>query len=104
MTPEDFVRCFSKEKQSLLEAYLNPESGSLAAQKIKSLGLDPEQLQQMESIVDDILTDTFYTLLLGLDGAAAIGGRQMMYRLYDEEGNELTGELEGYAWEHFHGR
>ena len=56
----------------------------------------------MKRIVAGILTDVFYSVLLGLDGAASISGEQLLYRLYDEEGNELLGELEGLAYERFH--
>ena len=47
--------------------------------------------------------DVFYTFLLALDGAASLGGEQVLYKLYDEDGSELTGELEGLAWERLHG-
>ncbi|KWT68142.1 hypothetical protein APV28_3336 [Comamonas testosteroni] len=45
-----------------------------------------------------------YTLLLGLDGAASIGGEQQTYTLHDEDGNLISdgGELEAAAWEAFH--
>jgi hypothetical protein len=41
--------------------------------------------------------------LLGLDGEASIGDKQTMYKLFDEENNELTGgEIEVSAYEYFH--
>ena len=53
--------------------------------------------------MDGALTDMCYTILLGLDGEANIGGTQEMYKIYDESGSELTGgEIEAYAWEYFH--
>lgn len=33
-----------------------------------------------------MLTDKLHTLLLGLDGAASIGGTQRPYRILDEDG------------------
>ena len=52
-----------------------------------------------------IETDAFYTLLLGLDGAASIGDVQQMYQIRDEKGNPIldSGDLEVEAWEQFHG-
>ncbi|WP_181858425.1 hypothetical protein [Winogradskyella arenosi] len=47
------------------------------------------------------MTDVFYTILLGLDGCASIGGIQETYELKDENGNQLNGEIEGYAYEYF---
>ncbi|CAN5850756.1 hypothetical protein BH24DEI2_BH24DEI2_03930 [soil metagenome] len=66
--------------------------------------LDARRQETLERIIDGVLTDVFYTFLLGLDGAASLGEKQVVYRLYDEEENELTGELEGLAWEHFYGK
>ncbi len=58
----------------------------------------------MDSLVDVILTDTFYTLLLGLDGSASIGDSQEAYRILDEQGELVSdcGDLEAEAYEHFH--
>ena len=52
-----------------------------------------------------MLTDVFYTLLLGLDGAASLGGVQAAYRILTAEGLEVSagdGELEAEAWKQFH--
>jgi hypothetical protein len=56
-------------------------------------------------VLDGVLTDAFYTVLLALDGAASLGGRQVTYSLRDEGGREPTGsgEIEAAAWERFHG-
>lgn len=56
----------------------------------------------MKKILDDSFTDIFYSILLGLDGCASIGGIQEMYDLKDEKGNQLSGEIEGYAYEYIH--
>ncbi len=55
----------------------------------------------MRRIVDGILTDSLYTVLLGLDGAASIGGRQEMFDLRAEDGTRLSGSgiLEALAYE-----
>lgn len=51
-----------------------------------------------------MLTDSFYTLLLALDGAASSGGRQEMFDLRAEDGTPITGsgKLEALAYERFH--
>ena len=103
MTPTEFVECCAKERESLLAEYTNPKSESLVARGIVSLNLDDEQKIAMRRIVEDMLTDVFYTFLLALDGATSLGGEQVSYKLYDEEGNELTSDLEGLAWERFYG-
>ncbi len=52
------------------------------------------------------LTDTFYTILLGLDGSASLGGIQQSYHIRDERGDVVCtgdGAIEGLAYTHFHG-
>lgn len=41
--------------------------------------------------------------MLALDGEASLGGIQMMYKLFDEDGNELTGSgnIESGAFKQF---
>jgi hypothetical protein len=105
MTIEQFVDCCAKERASLLATYLTPGSASQVAADIETLRLSDEQKRLMERIVGGILTDAFYTLLLGLDGAASIGGVQEVYDLRASDGTRLTGigELEALAYERFHG-
>lgn len=105
MTPKEFVELFYKDKTDYLKSCLDENSGNLlAAEKLKALHLNDEQKQIMAEAVDVILTDAYYSFLLGIDGGANIGGSQVTYKLYDEDGNLITdgGELEGYIWEYFH--
>ena len=102
MNTEEFVKAFYKEKQDFLTEYLSKNSESEVGQLIKSLNLSDQQTETMKKIMDGTLTDIFYTILLGLDGCASIGGIQEMYDLKDEDGNQLNGEIEGYAYEYFH--
>ena len=102
MNTEEFVRAFYKEKQDFLTEYLSENSESEVGQLIKTLNLTDQQTETMKKIMDGTLTDIFYTILLGLDGCASIGGIQEMYDLKDEGGNQLSGEIEGYAYEYFH--
>lgn len=68
------------------------------------MDLSPEQTQQLREMLDVFTTDTLYTLLLGLDGSAALGGDQCHYTLLDEDGSVIAeeGDLEAaaYAWLH----
>ena len=72
--------------------------------QIKAMDLSAKELKALRAVLDGVLTDAFYTVLLALDGAASLGGKQVTYSLRDEDGNELTGgEIEASAWERFHG-
>ncbi|MFC5271816.1 hypothetical protein [Adhaeribacter terreus] len=105
MTPEDFIKGFYNEKEDLLQLYFNNEYEISIGKLINSLNLKDDKKATLYKILEQTLTDSMYTILLGLDGAASIRNRQEMYKLLDEEGNELTGgEIESYAWEYFHSK
>lgn len=105
MTPEEFVKLFYHEKTDFFNEYFSKDSDLAVTKLIESLDFTSEQLETMKSIVDGILDDVFYTILLGIDGEANIGGKQIDYKLFDEEGNELTvsGRIEAAAGEIFQG-
>ena len=101
MNTEEFVKAFHTEKQDFLREYLSQNSETEVGQLIKSLKLTDQQTEIMKKVLDSSFTDIIYTILLGLDGCASIGGIQEMYDLKDENGNQLSGEIEGYAYEYF---
>ena len=101
MNTEELVKAFYTEKQDFLKEYLSENSETEVGQLIKSLNLTDEQNVIMEKVMNSTLTDVFYTILLGIDGSASIGGVQETYELKDENGNLLNGEIEGYAYEYF---
>lgn len=103
MTPKEFVELFYNDKTEYLRTCLDENSGISVSSKIKSLNLNDEQKQIMAEIVDGILSDVYYSILLGIDGCASIGHHQYSYKLYDEDNNLITsgGQLEGVVWEFF---
>jgi hypothetical protein len=101
MNTEELVKAFYNEKQNFLKEYLSENSKTEVGQLIKSLYLTKEQDVIMEKVMNSTLTDVFYTILLGLDGCASIGGVQEMYTLKDKNGNQLNGEIESFAYEYF---
>ena len=104
MTPKEFVELFYNEKNESLKQYFNNPNSTDVGLKIYNLGLSEEQIIKMKDIIDTVLTDTMYTILLGLDGEASIGNVQHTYKLCDEDGCKLTncGEIEQYAYEYFY--
>ena len=98
MTTEEFVQACYREKQSLLQHYLD----GVGAEWLRPLNMTPEQRPVLEQLLHIVLTDTFYTMLLGLEGSGSVGGSQSPYELRDREGNLLTnGDIGGYAWQYF---
>lgn len=103
MTADEFVKGFYLERQSLIDTYFNADSKTEVSALIQSLNLDDKGTERLRQILNCSLRDTFYTILLGLDGEASIGGKQTMYKLFDEENNELTcGGIEAFAYDYFH--
>ena len=104
VTPEEFVKEFWLLKNQSLSSVIN-DNQSLAHQLLKKLNLTQEQKSALPEFLDTMLTDVLYIVLLGLDGAAQIGEKQVVYSLLDEEGNKICGEMgevEAFAHDYFH--
>jgi hypothetical protein len=74
--------------------------------KVGMLGTPTDHLSSCRAMLTEVLNDAFYSLLLGLDGAASIGESQIRYEIRDESGNLVSdgsGLLEAAAWRAFHG-
>ncbi|SMB98927.1 elongation factor Tu domain protein [Hymenobacter roseosalivarius DSM 11622] len=103
MTADEFAKAFYIERQSIIDTYFNADSKTDVSLLIQQLNLDDKGKERLRQILNSALRDAFYEILLGLDGEASIGGKQLMYKLFDEDNNELTGgEIEGFAYEYFH--
>ena len=104
MNAAEFVRRWKHEKEELLGSFLSPTSESAIPTMIDEMNLSPTQHEALRTILDTVLTDTMYTLLLGLDGSASIGGVQETFRIEGESGTVVStcGELELEAWRQFH--
>ena len=106
MTTEEFVKNFYQEKENILNSCFDRESAyrTLVSVKIEQLNLAFEQNEKFKEVISDLLTDTFYTILLGLDGSASIGDSQQSFKIFDEDDNLISenGDLEGLAYEYFH--
>ena len=108
MTSDEFAKNFYLEKLNFLKSCFEeqPKYPSAVNTKIKEMALDDTQQEQLKDVIDTLLTDVFYSVLLGLDGEHSIGNIQQTYKIYDEEGSLISdcGELEASAYEYFHER
>ncbi|WP_185117501.1 hypothetical protein [Dysgonomonas sp. Marseille-P4361] len=108
MTAEEFVKNFYLERKNLIETSFDFESDmqrrSYVSAKLEEMNLDREQMEKLRHILSSLLTDSFYTILLGLDGSASIGDAQTNYKIYDDKDNLISdcGEIETEAYEYFH--
>lgn len=102
MDADAFVAKWYAEKVRLLAAVWTP--GTASAARVAAMELSPEQTRQLREMLDAFTTDALYTLLLGLDGSATLGGDQRHYPLLDEDGSVIAeeGDLEAAAYAWFH--
>ena len=91
MTPREFAKMWFDEKAALVSTFLDDSSQSSVSVAVSQLGLSPKQIWGLRTVLDLAIADTMYTLLLGLDGCASIGGRQETYRLFAPAENRSTG-------------
>ena len=106
MTSDEFAKNFYIEKLNFLKSCFEeqPQYPSAVNAKIKEMALSNSQQEQLKDVIDTLLTDVFYSVLLGLDGEHSIGNIQQTYKIYDEDNNLISdcGELEASAYEYFH--
>ena len=103
MTGVEFVKLCFEEKEATLAEYVQEDSQSVAAAKLKALLGKGIEKAELFDLLDLVLTENYYRFLLALDGEASLGNVQNMYQLYDEEGNLLNpcGEIEDAAYRYF---
>ncbi len=102
MNDREFAKEFFKLKESLVKDYCSGDETTAVSKLIESMELNPVQKTTIKRTIDLALTDTLYTVLLGLEGSARIGDKQEFYKLVSEDGEEITGkDMEEHAWELF---
>ena len=106
ITPTDFVEEFYLLKQSYLTSISDStHSASYVNSLLQQMNLSSGQRVALMKLLDVAVTDILYTVLLGLDGAAQIGVKQVNYMVSDEQGNIVVcgdGEVEALAYKRFH--
>ena len=101
MTAEEFVNNCYKEKQEMLKIYFDKEKETQVGNQIKNIVSKGSILNdEVKGLVNSVMNEVFYTILLGLDGETSLGDIQMQYKVYDENDNLLDG-IESYAYDAF---
>ena len=103
MTGKEFVEMFYIEKRKINDVYFDSSLKTKVGEYINELNLTDAQNNIMRKLVDQMLTDIYYGVLLGLEGESSIGNIQQKYRVIDESGNEIENseEIEHFAFEYF---
>ena len=100
MTAEEFVKNCYKEKENILKIYFDTEKETYVGEQIKNIVSKGVSYEEVKELIDSVMNDTFYTLLLGLDGETSLGDVQMQYKLFDENDNLIEG-IEENAYDIF---
>ncbi len=91
MTAEEFVNNCYKEKQEMLKIYFDAQKETQVGNQIRSIISKGISNDEIKKLLDSVMNEVFYTILLGLDGETSLGDIQMQYKLYDENDNLLDG-------------
>ena len=84
----------------MLKIYFDEQKETQVGNQIKSIVSKGIPNDEVKELVDSVMNEVFYTILLGLDGETSLGDVQMQYKVYDENDNLLDG-IESYAYESF---
>ena len=72
MTGEQFVKLCYEEKKTILAEYFNPNSSSVVGKKISAITEQGISKDDLYDLLNLVLKENYYTLLLGLDGEASL--------------------------------
>lgn len=100
MTAEEFVKNCYKEKQEMLKIYFDKENETQVGNQIKNIVSKGISTDEVKELLDSVMNEVFYTILLGLDGETSLGDVQMQYKVYDENDN-LIEDIGGCAYDTF---
>ena len=91
MTAEEFVKNCYKEKENMKKIYFDKEKETYVGEQIKNIVSKGVSYEEVKELIDSVMNEAFYTMLLGLDGETSLGDVQMQYKVYDENDNLLDG-------------
>lgn len=100
MTAEEFVKNCYKEKENMQKIYFDKEKETYVGDQIKNIVSKGISYEEVKELIDSVMNETIYTMLLGLDGETALGDVQMQYKLFDENDNLIEG-IESSAYDIF---
>lgn len=103
MTAEEFVKAVKAEKDASVELYFSEQHESFIGNLINDIIQNGATRDNLFELVEQVLNENCYSLLMALDGETSLGDTQISYKLFDEEENEITGsgEIESEAYEQF---
>jgi enolase len=99
MTSEEFAELFRRERDAICASYSKAEPTTEVGALLESLKLSAESRDVVNRAIRTVVTDTLYSVLLALDGAASLGDVQERYTILGPDGEPLDGDLESAAYD-----
>ncbi len=103
MNGKDFVKLCFEEKENSLKQYFDDSYKTDVGKRINTLIESGANKEELYELINLILKETYYTILLALDGEASLGGKQLSYELLNQDGSVINqcGEIEAEAYKYF---
>ena len=100
MKPEEFISNIKTEIDSLVSLYSEGKTGQTdIGIRLEELGLEDDQKEIVLLLIKQAIQESTYNLVCALEGAASLAGSQETYKITDESGNVLSGELDDLFYE-----
>jgi len=100
MKPEQLIANIKVEIENLVSLYgKGSEVQTDLGIKLDSLGLSSEVKEQFVGLIKQAIEESTYNIICGLEGVASIAGTQECYKIKDESGNKLSGDLDSLFYE-----
>lgn len=91
MTAEEIVKNCYKEKENMQKIYFDKDKETYVGGQIKNIVSKGILTDEVRDLINSVMNETFYTMLLGLDVETSLGDAQMRYKLFDENDNLIEG-------------
>lgn len=99
MTPEAFIDNVIDSISSLVAKYSQGSSGPThLGAELDKLQLTGKQRERVLALIKLAVEESTHSLISGIEGVSALGHSRERYRLLDESGVEITGELEALLY------
>ncbi|WP_445366214.1 hypothetical protein ACJJJB_10685 [Microbulbifer sp. ANSA001] len=104
MTPEEFINNVVESIDSLVDLYSQGKNGpTYLGSELDKIELSNEQREKVLELIQLAVGEATHAIICGIEGTASLGSSQEIYKLLDENGNELTGNLDALLFERLEG-
>ena len=103
MNAKDFIKLYYEEKEKSLKQYFDDSYKTEVGKRINTLIENGSSKEEIYELINLVMKETYYTILLALEGEASLGGKQLSCELLNQDGNVINkcGEIEVEAYKYF---